>query len=311
MRLTPLFDTNVFSNASMGLIDQASWRFLRKHRTRKGWPLSAVTAIELLAGLRMVPQDKFGKARDAIALAFDLSSGRVLKEPRQLVCEQLFGREFPEAEIRTKVLSNFLLVASRAREKRELSERKVFIKRHSSRVNTYGGFDPAIVGDLLKGPKEKWVETLGSVLNQVTPLWRERIARGEAYLSPVERMKLRGKAVWTDKRAEFLRAFTEWLSPGLNEQQLLCIDQKMDAVLTLAISILRDVFLRNYAFSKHDSDVYDLFQLHYLALDRYVLVTDDERLAKRLDVSTQRSKVMSFGAFLGTLSHSRTHVAES
>jgi hypothetical protein len=104
--------------------------------------------------------------------------------------------------------------------------------------------------------------------------------------------------VWVRKRNDFLQAFTEWLSPGLAEEEIRRIDEHLDAVLTFAISIVREVLLRRYSFSKHDSDVYDFLQLHYLALDRFVFVTGDERLRNRLSLSTQGSRLLNFQAYL-------------
>jgi hypothetical protein len=158
MRPIPLLDTNVFSDVSTGKITPREWALLKKVRPRTGWPLSAITSMELLAGLHTVSEENFEKARAAIAIAHELSSGRVLKEPRALVCERLLRREFPDTQLHPEVLSNYLLVASRANSKREIIERKVFIRRHTRHVHRYGGFDPTIVGDLMSGPtgSKRW-----------------------------------------------------------------------------------------------------------------------------------------------------------
>jgi len=105
MRTTPLFDTNIFSDAANGDISPREWTLLKKQRPRRGWPLSAVTAMELLAGVDAVPDPQFSNARDAIRLAYELSAGRILPERRALICEKIFARRLPEVEIRPALLS--------------------------------------------------------------------------------------------------------------------------------------------------------------------------------------------------------------
>jgi predicted nucleic acid-binding protein len=153
MRPTPLFDTNVFSDVALGKIASTVWASLKKLKPRQGWPLSSITAMELLAGIDNASEVNFESARIAIAKAFELSAGRVLKEPRALLCEKLLKRQFPEVQIEPKLLSNYLLVASRAKNKREIVERQVFIRRDSRRTSTYGGFDPSVVAALMKGQR--------------------------------------------------------------------------------------------------------------------------------------------------------------
>jgi hypothetical protein len=298
MRPTPLFDTNIFSDVATGKITPATWASLKKVRPRRGWPLSCITAMELLAGIDKACGDDFESAQIAIAKSYELSSGRVLKEPRALLCEELLKCEFPEGQIEPKVLSRHLLVVSRAKNKQDLLKHEVFIRQHSRRTSTYAGFDPSIVATLMEGPKEKWVGMLEAVLTEAAPSWRDRVAKGEPYFSAAERDEVKRKEVWVRKRSDFLRAFTDWLSPDIDEEELRRLGEKMDLVLTFAIAIVKEVLLRNYSFSKHDSDMYDLLQLHYLAFDRYVFVTADDRLRSKLSASGQAGRLLNLHEFL-------------
>ncbi len=54
----------------------------------------------------------------------------------------------------------------------------------------------------------------------------------------------------------------------------------------------------NYNLEKHQSDVYDQFQLHYLALERFVIVSGDSDLSKRTLNSHQADRIMSLERFL-------------
>ncbi len=100
MRPTPIFDTNIFGHVQEGLISQRDWRYLLRRRPRRGWPLSAVTALELLAGVHDVSSDKFLQAREQVELACKLSRGRILEEPRFLFCREVLNAPFPPTLVR-------------------------------------------------------------------------------------------------------------------------------------------------------------------------------------------------------------------
>lgn len=63
----------------------------------------------------------------------------------------------------------------------------------------------------------------------------------------------------------------------------------------------REILLRNYNFEKHDSDLYDYFQLHYLALGRVAVVTEDADLRTRAARSSQAERILTFERFLQSL----------
>ena len=58
-------------------------------------------------------------------------------------------------------------------------------------------------------------------------------------------------------------------------------DREMDAVLRFTRYVVRDFVIGKYSLTKNDSDVFDQFQLHYLALDGFVLVSHDPDMTKR------------------------------
>jgi len=70
-------------------------------------------------------------------------------------------------------------------------------------------------------------------------------------------------------------------------RQFPSLDPSVDArfspkCVPVAISIMKVVLLRKYAFPKRDSDIYDLFQLHYLACEQFVFVTRDGTLMSKV-----------------------------
>jgi hypothetical protein len=77
--------------------------------------------------------------------------------------------------------------------------------------------------------------------------------------------------------------------------------KRLDAVLEFTIFVTREFLTRDYNLEKHESDVYDQFQLHYLAMDRFVIVTEDRKIRKRTSLSSQLRRIKSFDEFLKTL----------
>lgn len=76
---------------------------------------------------------------------------------------------------------------------------------------------------------------------------------------------------------------------------------RLDAVLEFTIYVMREFLMRDYNLENHDSDVYDQFQLHYLAMDRFVLVSEDADMVTRTSRSSQSKRIVCFTTFLGSL----------
>ena len=79
------------------------------------------------------------------------------------------------------------------------------------------------------------------------------------------------------------------------------ITRRLDAVLELTIFVTREFLTRNYNLEKNESDVYDQFQLNYLAMDRFIIVSQDKNLRTRTARSSQATRIMSFDEFLKSL----------
>jgi hypothetical protein len=99
MKLKPIFDTNIFGDVQRGLISPSEWQHLLRHRPRRGWPLSQVTALELLAGVHHAGSTGFIDVRRRIEIAYNLSSGRVLEDPRILLCKDVLHIPFPSDQM--------------------------------------------------------------------------------------------------------------------------------------------------------------------------------------------------------------------
>ncbi len=133
------------------------------------------------------------------------------------------------------------------------------------------------------------------------PGWREHFQSTGKRIPREKKRELKPRSTWRPRRAEFVKSLIQWLhaeeTPVLVDE--LC--ERFDAVLEFTIFIAREFLISDYSLDKHDSDVFDMFQLQYLAMDRFVIVTNDPDLIHRTQQSYQASRIMSFDQFLSTL----------
>jgi len=164
--LKPIFDTNIFGNVSAG-----ERRVLLRYRPPHGWPLSAVTALELLAGIGHVKLQKFHQLREQIELACQLSKGRILEEPRYLLCKEVLHVPFPPELVRPPVrtLSLYMEVVRRAKLLEEILEGRVRFPLRKQRA----GFDACVVKDVLTG----WMERSETFATEIYPDWRRHFEK--------------------------------------------------------------------------------------------------------------------------------------
>jgi hypothetical protein len=77
--------------------------------------------------------------------------------------------------------------------------------------------------------------------------------------------------------------------------------RRWDAVLEFTTFVVRSFLIGNFSIERHSSDVFDQFQLRYLAMDRFIIVTNDVDLTKRTAHSLQAERILSFQQFLSRL----------
>jgi hypothetical protein len=311
LRRIPIFDTNIFGHVRDGSIHAKDWRFLLRHRPGHGWTLSFVTALELLAGLSTAPAEKFFAVKEQIELGYKLSKGRrvPLDEPRFLFCKEVLGTAFPAelGYVRPEVIGDHMEVVRCAKSSEEIRSGRVPVRR--LRTQGYGrpgyaGFDASIIEELMGGqnsPKKEWVERREAFASDIYPQWREHFQATGKRLPDEKRSAIEPVSVWRAERLKFHETFLEWLevtpTPDLHAETA----KRLDAVFEFTLFVDRAFLLQNYNPEKNESDVYDQFQLHYLALDRFVIVTEDVRLRERTAGSSQAGRILSFDQFLRTL----------
>jgi hypothetical protein len=295
LRPLPIFDTNVFGDVQRGLISQADWKYLVRRRPGRGWPISQVTALELLVGVHFARPDDFPHVRQRIGLAYNLSNGRVLNDPRFLICKDVLKIPFPPDQLppAASVISRYMDVVRRAPTLDRLLNRRVPYKRRTAGINS-----TSVLADLMAGPKKSWMAEVELMADEIYPDWRDHFQKTGRRLPPEMRRKVEPMSAWQAQRPAFIKALLDWLGANPGPELIAEMATRLDSVLEFTIFVAREFLLRNYSLEKHHSDVFDQFQLQYLAIDRFVIVSGDLDLSKRTANSTQADRIMTFQKFL-------------
>jgi len=189
-------------------------------------------------------------------------------------------------------------VVRRANSLEEILEERVYFPLRKSRA---GFKDTSVLKDLLAGPKREWIERSEQFATEIYPDWRRHFEETGKRLPADMRERIESRLSSETERAKFIETFLEWLRADTGPRSVAEMTRRLDAVLQFTDFVAREHLTRNYNLEKHESDVYDQFQLHYLAMDRFVIVSEDGDFRTRTARSTQAGRVMSFEQFLGTL----------
>jgi hypothetical protein len=198
----------------------------------------------------------------------------------------------------TGTLSLYLDTVRRAKSLEEILEERVRFRLRQSRT---GFKNTSVLKDLLAGPKTQWIERSEQFATEIYSDWRRHFEETGNRLPPEMRKGIESRLSSETERTKFIETFLEWLRADTGPQSVAEMTRRLDAVLQFTDFVAREFLTRNYNLVKHESDVYDQFQLHYLAMDRFVIVSEDRDFRTRTARSTQAERVMSFEQFLGTL----------
>lgn len=305
-RPRPIFDTNIFGRVQDGSISQKDWRYLLHHRPGHGWPLSSITALELLAGVHEVPAERFLQHREQIELACKLSKGRIHEEPRFLICNEVLRRPLPPEipRLPVELLTDYMTVVRLAKSREEILANRVLVKGLLTRGKGrkgFAGFKPSLIKELVAGPKRVWQKEVERNASEIYLRWREHFQDTRKRLPDELRTKVASRLVSDAERVEYSESFLRWMGVPAEPDSVAEIIKRLDSVLEFMIFVTREFLTRDYNLEKHESDVYDQFQLHYLAMDRFVIVTEDRKIRKRTSLSSQMRRIKSFDEFLKTL----------
>jgi hypothetical protein len=150
--------------------------------------------------------------------------------------------------------------------------------------------------------KRQWVAAVENMATETYPDWRALFQRSGRWRLPSElRKELNPVQAWKGPRVDFIKGLLQWLHAAVDQKVIELMCTKLNAVLEFAVFVTREFLLGNYSLEKHDSDIFDQFQLQYLAMSEFVVVSGDADLLLRTKRSAQASRIMSFDQFLRTI----------
>ena len=297
MRPIPIFDTNVIADVQRGKISQSDWRKLLRHRPGRGWPLSSVTAFELLAGIDAAPPKNFPNVKERIALAYNLSNGRVLEDPRFMICTELLHIPAPQVALPSfaRTVTKYMDIARRANSFDELVRTGVPYKGRRARINA-----TTVPTEVMAGPKKDWIKTVENMADERYPPWRTNLQATGRRLPATLTEGLEQRSTWIALRPTYVKALLGWLGGSVEPSLVDEFSTRLDAALEFVTFVTQEFLLGKYKPERHDSDVFDHFQLLHLVLDRFIIVSADPDLLIRTRQSPQASRIMTFAQFLET-----------
>ena len=137
--------------------------------------------------------------------------------------------------------------------------------------------------------------------DKISPGWRQLEKVTGRRLPPEKRREVKPQSAWHAARPELVKALLDSLRASAAPKTVSRLCEKLDAVLAFTIWVAREFLLGSYKHDQHESDVFDQFQIRYLAMDRFVVVSADGDLLTRIQKSSQAARIMSFDQFLRTL----------
>ena len=251
LKRVPIFDTNILADVQRGRIKRTDWHALLRHRPGHGWPLSSVTAFELLAGIDAAPPDNFENVRERISLAFDVCKGRILEDPRFLICTELLRIPAPQVTLPsfTKTLTKYMDVVRRANSFQELTSIGVVYKGRKARLN-----NTSILTEVMAGPKQEWAKTVENMADERYPDWRANLKATGKRLPPDLTEGLRPRSAWLALRPTYVKALLTWLGAANDLPVLEDFLTRLDAALEFVTFVTQEFLLRNYNLEKHESE---------------------------------------------------------
>jgi hypothetical protein len=286
VRLTPIFDTSAIINLSKRDSTDSVWTRLKTLVPRHGCPLSYVTVLELIHGLRLSGNGQLDDSLKAVVLASRLSRRAVLLSPYPFIERELFGIRNQESERSSANLKRWLGIAIGPTFKTQFA------------VGRVEGMNLEKIESLFAFIKQRHSIHLEQFLNRLNPTWRlERENSGSSI--PEEQREEFKRTVPVDK---WKRDCAEYL---LNEMKIErttdttnAVRDGCDAYFTFTVSLLRDSIISNYRFDENPNDFHDGIQLLYLSRPWFCLVTEDKRSIKRASNSSQSNRILTIDQFI-------------
>jgi len=136
-----------------------------------------VTALELLAAVPAAPPQSFLDVRARITDAYDISKGRILEDPRHLLCNDILRIPFPLNLVppSSRVISRYMDIIRRSKSLEQLLNTGVLYRGRRIKL-----VDPTILADIMATPKQDWTAAVEGVADKIYPDWRELFQKQES-----------------------------------------------------------------------------------------------------------------------------------
>jgi hypothetical protein len=155
--------------------------------------------------------------------------------------------------------------------------------------------------EVVDGVKKKWIGQVKSFADGIYPDWQIHFEQTGRRVPLEIRREFISEKRWTALDADFVERFLQWFHAKPEPRLVADMAARLDPVLKFTRFVAREFVVGKYLLAKNDSDVFDQFQLHYLALDGFILVSHDPDLSKRTSGSQQTARIMPFEKFLQSL----------
>ena len=142
------------------------------------------------------------------------------------------------------------------------------------RINT-----TSILTEVMAGPKREWMKTVENMA-----------ATGERLPADVAE-DLQQRSTWLALRPTYVKGLLSWLGASDEPSLVDELSRRLDAAMEFVTFVTREFLLRNYNLEKHQSDVFDHFQLLHRCApwpkhlhDAFLLATLNDKVLSRSEI---------------------------
>jgi hypothetical protein len=149
--------------------------------------------------------------------------------------------------------------------------------------------------------KQKWLAQTRGMATAVYPGWEDLFQKTGRRVPLELRKEYEQRVYWERQRVVFSKGMLRLIGAAITPELVAEFSTRLDAAIEFSIFVVRQFMFHNYSIEKHLSDAFDLIQLFYLAIDRFVIVSSDPDILLRTRQSQQAGRIMSLDKFLQAL----------
>jgi hypothetical protein len=181
---------------------------------------------------------------ERIALAYNLSNGRVLEDPRFMICTELLHIPAPQVALPSfaRTVTKCIDIARRANSFDELVRTGVPYKGRRVRINAI-----SVLSEVMAGPKTDWIKTVENMADESYPAWRANLQATGKRLPATQTEGLERRSTWIALRPTYVKALLGWLGGSIEPSLVDKLSTRLDATLEFVTFVTQEfLLLRNY-----------------------------------------------------------------